>query len=98
MDIYGSRLFQQQLSAAQLNWEPPLTAKNKRSKKKLRLIMDDGKILGSITVKGTEITFPEFLTIEVSTTSEHRADPVRVPLSELTKDTLRERIREAIDR
>lgn len=48
MDIWGSRLLQQQLSEAELNWEPPLSAKPPRGKRVLRLIMDDGKILETI--------------------------------------------------
>lgn len=96
MDIWGSRLFQQQLSLAKLNWEPSLSGKPTRSKRALRLIMDDGKILGTIIVRGKEIIFPEFLTIEVSTSSEHLSEAVRVPISELTRETLRERIREEL--
>lgn len=46
MDIWGSRLFQQQLSLATLNWEPPLSGKPARDQRMLRLIMDDGKIIG----------------------------------------------------
>ena len=96
MDIWGSRLFQQQLSLAQLNWEPPLLGKPRRGKRMLRLMMNDGKILGIIVVRGKEISFPEFLTIEVSTSSEHRSEAIRVPISELTRETLRERIREEL--
>ena len=58
--------------------------------------MNDGKILGVIVVRGKEIAFPAFLTIEVSISSEHRSEAVRVPLSELTQETLRERIREEL--
>ena len=96
MDIWGSRLFQRQLSEAQLNWEPPLSGKLTRGKRILRLIMNDGKILGTIIVRGKEIIFPEFLTIEVSTSSEHLSETVRVPISELTRETLRERIKEGL--
>lgn len=96
MDIWGSRLFQQQLSEAELNWEPQLTAKPSRGKRILRLIMKDGKILGIIVVRGTEIAFPEFLTIEVSASSEHLSEVVRVPILELTRATLRERINEML--
>ena len=96
MDIWGSRLFQQQLSLAQLNWEPSLSGKLTRGKRMLRLIMDDGKILGTIVVRGKEIAFPEFLTIEVSTSSDHLSEAVCVPISELTRETLRERIREEL--
>ena len=96
MDIWGSRLFQHQLSLAQLNWEPPLSRKPTRSKRTLRWIMNEGKILGTIVVRGREIAFPEFLTIEVSTSSDHRSEAVRVPISELTRETLRERIREEL--
>lgn len=96
MDIWGSRLFQQEISLAQLNWEPPLSGKSKRSKRALRLIMNDGKILGTIKVYGREIAFPEFLTIEASTSSDHLSEAVRVPISELTRETLRERFREEL--
>jgi hypothetical protein len=96
MDIWGSRLFQQQLALAQLNWEPPLSRKPTRGKRTLRLIMNDGKILGSIVVRGKEIAFPEVLTIEVSTSSNHRSEAVCVPISELTRETLRERIKEEL--
>ena len=96
MDIWGSRLFQQQLSLAQLNWEPSLSGKLTRGTRMLRLLMADGKILGTIMVRGKEIIFPEFLTIEVSTSSDHRSEAVHVPISELTRETLRERIREEL--
>jgi hypothetical protein len=62
----------------------------------LRLITDDGKILGLIIVKGREIKFPDFLTLEVGRSSDHVAEPVHVPLSELTRDTLRQRITEEL--
>jgi len=45
MDIWGSRLFQQQLSEAELNWEPPLTAKPPRGK---RIIRVGEKVPGTI--------------------------------------------------
>ena len=96
MDIWGSRLFQQQLSEAELNWDPPLITKPSRGKRILRLIMKDGKILGTIVVRGKEISFPEFLTIEVSASSEHLSEAVRVPILELTRATLLERISEVL--
>ena len=96
MDIWGSRLFQQQLALAQFSWEPPMSGKHSRGKRTLRLILNDGKIIGKIIVKGQAIKFPDFLTLEVGRSSDHFAEPVQVPLSELTRETLRERINEAL--
>jgi len=96
LDIWGSRVFQEQVQLAQFRWEPPLDGKPTKRKRLLRLITDDGKILGTIIVKGREIQFPDFLTLEVSRTSDHVAEPVQVPLHELTRDTLRQRISEAL--
>ena len=96
MNIWGSRLFQQQMALAQFSWEPSLLKKITRGKRTLRLIMNDGKILGTIVVRGKEIAFPDFLTLEVSPSSEHRSDLVQIPISELSRDTLRERIKEQL--
>src|SRR5262245_15519637 len=96
LDIWGSRPFQQQLQLAQFRWEPPLDGKPTKRKRLLRLSTDDAKILGTIIRKGQAIQFPDFLPLEVSRTSDHVAEPVQVPLSELTRDTLRQRISEAL--
>ena len=81
MDIWGSRLFQQLLQSAQFTWEPPLSSKPRRGKRSLRLMTNDGKLLGTIVVRGKEIKFPEFLTMEASLSSEHLIEPIQVPLS-----------------
>lgn len=90
-------LSQQDLQAAELSFEPPLTrpAANRR----VFLIAKRGAILEGIkTSKKKGITIPSVLRIRNRPELLESDDPIEQPIDDMTREILRMRIREKLDK